>query len=311
MPHLMTTRPAARRATLDPDRHRTGIALAGLATVLSGVAVLVNGTAVRAVGDPTLYTTLKNAVAAVVLVSVLGVRSARRGDGAARGLLPDRPWRLLPLALIGGSVPFVLFFEGLARTRSTDAAFIHKTLVVWVALLAWPLLRERVRPYHLVAIGLSLLGLVLLGGGVPRLVVGGGEAMVLAATLLWSVEVVVARRLLVDVDPLVAGVVRLGGGVLLLVAWVAASGGARPVTVGALWWVLLTGVLLAGFVGCWYAALARAPALDVTAVLVGAAAITAVLDAGPVLPAIDLAGVLGLAAGAAVLVTGSRAAVRT
>ena len=54
--------------------------------------------------------------------------------------------------MIGGSVPFVLFFEGLARAEATQAAFIQKTLVVWVALLAVPLLRERFGVPHALAI---------------------------------------------------------------------------------------------------------------------------------------------------------------
>lgn len=42
----------------------------------------------------------------------------------------------------------------------------------------------------------------------------------------------------------------------------------------------LTGVLLACYVATWYAALARAQAVDVTAVLVLGAVVTALLDAG-------------------------------
>jgi hypothetical protein len=45
-------------------------------------------------------------------------------------------------------------------------------------------------------------------------------------------------------------------------------------------WVLVTGSVLSGFVGFWYAALARAPAIDVTAILVGGAVITAALKLG-------------------------------
>jgi drug/metabolite transporter (DMT)-like permease len=44
-------------------------------------------------------------------------------------------------------------------------------------------------------------------------------------------------------------------------------------------WVLVTGVILAGYVATWFAALSRAPALDVTAVLVIGAVITALLAA--------------------------------
>jgi drug/metabolite transporter (DMT)-like permease len=56
-------------------------------------------------------------------------------------------------------------------------------------------------------------------------------------------------------------------------------------------WVLLTGVLLAGYVGTWFAALQRAQAVDVTAVLVLAAPVTAALNAAangvPLSPQLD------------------------
>jgi hypothetical protein len=45
-------------------------------------------------------------------------------------------------------------------------------------------------------------------------------------------------------------------------------------------WALATGIILTGFVATWYSALARAPAVDVTAVLVGGAVITALLRSG-------------------------------
>jgi drug/metabolite transporter (DMT)-like permease len=73
----------------------------------------------------------------------------------------------------------------------------------------------------------------------------------------------------------------MGLGSLVLVAWVAARGDTAllvSMDVEQLGWVLVTGVLLAGYVGTWFAALKRAQAVDVTAVLVLAAPVTAVLD---------------------------------
>ena len=73
-----------------------------------------------------------------------------RGGGARAFPARPRGWlALLGIAAIGGSVPFVLFFEGLSRADATQAAFIHKTLVIWVALIAVPLLGERVGAAHL------------------------------------------------------------------------------------------------------------------------------------------------------------------
>src|SRR5215468_4205014 len=103
-------------------------------------------------------------------------------------------------ALIGGSVPFVLFFEGLARAQATQASFIQKTLVVWVALPAVPLLRERLGPAHVAAIAFVIAGQAALVGDTGTVTFGTGEAMILAATLLWAVEVVLAKRLLADID---------------------------------------------------------------------------------------------------------------
>ena len=82
----------------------------------------------------------------MLLVALASAARARRRAHEAPGALGRAQWLgLLGVGVIGGSVPFVLFFEGLARAEATQAAFIQKTLVVWVALLAVPLLRERFR----------------------------------------------------------------------------------------------------------------------------------------------------------------------
>ncbi len=46
----------------------TGIALAFVTAVISGISIFVNGHAVRHFGDATVYTTAKNAVAGALLV---------------------------------------------------------------------------------------------------------------------------------------------------------------------------------------------------------------------------------------------------
>jgi drug/metabolite transporter (DMT)-like permease len=289
---------------------RTGIALAAVTALVSGVAVYVNGFGVAAVGDATTYTTAKNLVAALVLVVVSAAATAW-GRGSAPHTATRPAWGArLAVAVVGGSVPFVLFFEGLARADSVDAAFIHKTLVVWVALLAIPFLRERPGPRHLLAVALLVAGQVLLVGGVPAVAWGTGEAMIGVATLLWAVEFVVAKRALADVASHDLAAWRMAGGAVVLLGWLAVTGrlpALLAVDASGWAWVVGTGLLLSAYVGTWYAALARAPAVDVAAVLVAGAIVTALLQAG--LDGADLAsGVLGLgllAAGAAVVAAGA------
>ena len=81
----------------------------------------------------------------------------RRG-GAHAALAPAAMVGAAYVAILGGAVPFLLFFGGLASTASTQAAFLHKTLIVWVALLAIPLLKEKLTWWHGAAIALLRAG---------------------------------------------------------------------------------------------------------------------------------------------------------
>ena len=188
---------------------------------------------------------------------------------------------MVGVAVFGGAGAFVLFFEGLAAASSTDAAFLHKTLIVWAAAIAVVVLKERVGAVQIAAIAVLITGYVVLAGGVGSLRFGSGELMILAATLLWSAEVVAVRWLLGSVDPSTMAAVRVGGGAMVLVAWLVVSGDmGRLLELGVaeVGWLLLTGAILTLFVSCWYRALALATVVDVTAVLVLGAVITGWLD---------------------------------
>ena len=265
------------------SRVPVGVRWAMATAAISGVAVFLNGLAVKASGGPALHTTTKNAVAAVVLGSAL-VAATRRGAGAGWTAPSTRAQRLglAFVALVGGGVAFVLFFEGLFAATSTDAAVLHKSLVLWVALLAPVALGERIGWPVVAGVAGLLAGQLVLAGDLSAVGVGRPEAMILGATLLWSVEVLVSKRLLADLSPLTVGTVRIGGGLVVLVGWSLATGALDGV--GALgaapWlWAVGTGVVLAGYVICWLTALSKAPATVVTAVLVLAVPITATLDA--------------------------------
>ena len=262
-----------------------GLVLALIAAVISGCAVFTNSYGVRAFGNATVYTTAKNLVAAVVLGIVLLVVS--RGGAAKERFTRPRTrteWTgLAAVAVIGGSVPFILFFKGLATTSASDAAFIQKTLVIWVMLLAIPLLRERIGPWHVAAIAALIWGQLLLGGGLHAIRRDSGTAMILIATLMWAAETVIARRLLATLSALTVAVARMGAGVVILIGYtLATTSWSKLAAIG--WhqwsWAIATGLILAAYVATWLAALARAGAIDVTALLVPAAIITALLQAG-------------------------------
>jgi len=254
-----------------------GVLLALGTAAISGLSVYLNAFGVKLVPDAAVYTTAKNGVAAMILVGLaLALGAAREAQVLDR----RRRGGLLAIAIVGGSIPFVLFFSGLAIATAPTAAFIHKTLFIWVALMAVPLLGERVGAIQVAALGVLLVALVLVAPptGVSW---GAGETMIAAATLLWSVEVVLAKRLLDGVSAPLLGAARMGLGLLVLVGYLAISGrlgGLGAISGEALLWVVVTGVLLAGYVATWFSALRLAPATAVTSVLVVGAVVTGVLS---------------------------------
>jgi drug/metabolite transporter (DMT)-like permease len=261
-----------------PETARWGIALAVLAACISGLSIWLNAFAVKQVPDAAVYTTLKNGIAAAVLL-VVASRLVRRSD--VRRI--DRSgWAgLAVIGVIGGGIAFLLFFTGLAMASAPTAAFIQKTMFVWVALLAVPFLGERLGFVQIGALGVLFIGQALV---VPPqgIVWGPGETLILIATLLWTAEVVIVRRVLCRISTPIVAVGRLSIGLIVLVGYVVSTdrvGGILALGPAAWGWILLTGVILAGYVGAWFGALHRAPATVVTSVLVGGAVITGGLQA--------------------------------
>jgi drug/metabolite transporter (DMT)-like permease len=296
-----------RATTRIPDTLRWGVLLAIATALISGVSIFVNGLAVKQLPDPAVYTTLKNGIAAVVLAG-LALASTRPAEIRA---VPAGAWRRLALiGLVGGSLPFLLFFGGLAQASAPSAAFIHKTLFIWVAMLAVPFLGERLGLAQLGALAVLLVGqaLILTPAGVTW---GTGETMIAAATLLWAVETIIARRVLRTVPAAIVGAARLGFGLVVLVGYLVATGsiGAVAALSPVQWgWILLTGLFLSAYVGTWFAALRRAPASLVTAILVLGAPVTAalqVLQTGHIPATPALAGQLLVLAAGGALVAGS------
>jgi len=253
--------------------------LLALATaVISGTNNFLTKIAVTALKDPVLYTTLKNTIVALLLIGIVVL--ARRA-GEVRGLSGAQWMRLLAIGAIGGSIPFALYFTGLAQTTAINAGLIHKTLFVWVMILAIPFLKERVSAWQFVGIAMIFSANFLIGGfkGFPF---NAGELMILGATILWAVENIIAKKALKDISSTTVAASRMIFGSLILLAFISWRGGGDAVfsLSSTQWmWTLLTSALLTGYVLTWYTALKYAPATYVATLLVPATLVTNILSA--------------------------------
>jgi uncharacterized membrane protein len=130
---------------------------------------------------------------------------------------------------------------------------------------------------------------------------------VVASSMLWAVEVVIARRLLRGLAPATLSLVRMGVGAIALLAYLGSTGALTllvSLSAHQMMWVAWTGLLLGAYVATWMTALSRARALDVTSVLVASALITWLLQlgAGSATPVTSSLGLVLIALGAGLVV---------
>jgi drug/metabolite transporter (DMT)-like permease len=255
---------------------RKGVLWALATAMVSGFAVYINKFGVAQIPDPFVYTTVRVSLVAVAFLAAVGLL----------GSLPEmrrfsrRQWLgWAGLGLIGGGIPFLLFFRGLSMASAPSAALIHKTLFLWVALLAVPLLRERLGWWQVGGLGVLAASVFMLQ--IPSAWGWGqGETLILIATLLWAVETILAKKVLAGVSARTAALGRMGVGSLVMWLFLAATGRADAALIltGTQWfWVTLTSAFLLAYVWTWYSALKAAPASLVTSVLTLGGAVTVML----------------------------------
>lgn len=272
-----------------------------LTALISGVSTFVNGYAVQGTNSDAFVTVRNLAVTALLVpLAVLGGRAAVAPPGRAG-------WAQLALiGLIGGAVPFLLFFHGIALATAAGgaatASFGYRTLFLLATVLGVVVLRERLHGRWLVAAALLLAGNVLLLS-LTAPVLTDGTLFVLAATALWAVEYTLSKRLLRDLPSTTVGLGRMGFGGMFLAGYllVTAQWGAVPSFSAGQWgWVAISAVLLAAFVTSWYAGLKHVDLGVATSALVLGFpitwALTLALRGGPLL--------LSEALGAAAIVLG-------
>jgi drug/metabolite transporter (DMT)-like permease len=283
-----------------------GLLLVLLTAVISGISTFVNGYAVHGTSSDAFVTVRNLAVAGMIVPLAVLARRAfvhplRRVDWA----------RLVAIGFVGGAVPFLLFFHGLALATAAGggltASFLYRTLFLMATVFGVLYLKERFHPRVAVAAGLLLGGnYLLLSLTAP--IWTDGTLYVLAATVLWAVEYTISKRALRDLPSGTVAMGRMGIGAGFLLGYLAltAQFGAVAAFSGAQWsWVLISAVLLAAFVGTWYAGLKRVDVGVATAVLVLGFPVTWVLSilvAGSSFTLLQAAGAAAVVAGVVVVV---------
>ena len=144
---------------------------------------------------------------------------------ARRQPLPRRRDIMIMLALgaLGNGLYQILWVEGMARTRASDAALLVAASPAFIALLGWLRGEERAGIRGMSGIALSLVGIGLVVTGAARSAAGkstlAGNAFILGSVLCWSVYSVYLRPVTIRIDGLTLSAVTMtGGSIPLLIA---------------------------------------------------------------------------------------------
>ena len=253
-----------------------GIQFALITALISGFSIFFSKIFVSKM-DPVVFTTLKNIFVALILSGLL----FRPTLTAQFKKLTQQDWtKLVLVGIIGGSIPFALFFTGLSMTSAVTGALIHKTLFIWVAFLAMFFLKEKLTFMQMVGYVLVLWGGMWVSGW-QGLSLNRGEQMILGATILWAIENVIAKRALSSIPAEIVGWARMSIGAIVLIGiviWQGKFDTMLSLSLPNIQATLVGAAFLTGYVYTWYKALAKAPVTLVSSVLTLSTIITGLLS---------------------------------
>jgi drug/metabolite transporter (DMT)-like permease len=171
---------------------------------------------------------------------------------------------LVSLLTIGGWVAFM----GLALLwlNASEAAVLGISIPVWVALLAWPILGERLSPVRAVSLAVALAGIAVLIGGhglEASLAKLPGFLCVLAGAVCVALGTVLTKHFPLAMPPLSLAAWQIGIGCLPIAIVGLAVEQPQLAALSSIGWASMLYMTLIQFClcyVCWFAALERLPA---------------------------------------------------
>src|SRR3954468_6867395 len=166
------------------------------------------------------------------------------------GALRKGPWpgrrqslSLLALGILGNGIYQMLFVQGVAHTRASDAAILVAATPAFIAVLARLRGAERVQRKVWGGILLSILGIALISSaGIAGQSQSSifGDALVLAGSFCWALYSVLLKPHTHSVDGVKLGALTMVGGAiaLMLFAWPAVAAAPWRSAPPSAWWAI-------------------------------------------------------------------------
>jgi len=175
-----------------------GTILAILTAIVSGFAIIANKAFVIDV-DPMIFTSVRALFIGIAFFIISSIKCKFNYKKFKKV-----PWKyLIFIGLIGGAFAFLFFFTGLKFTTGGRAAFLHKTLPIYVIIFAFLFLKEKISKKHIFALILMFIGLLLITSSQinPTILWSNpslGDLLVILATIFWGIENTIAKHAMIN-----------------------------------------------------------------------------------------------------------------
>ncbi len=285
--------------------NKNGLLLVLFTAIISGFSIFINSIGVKEF-DSSIFTFLKNMVVAVLLFAII----IGMGSFPELRLLKRKHWlQLISIGLIGGSIPFLLFFRGLQLTTGTTSAFLHKTIFIYVTIFALLFLKEKLTKGLILGAALLLLGNYLLIK--PDFLFSVGHMFIIIAVLFWAGENTFAKYIMMkkenskeqEISGTIVAFGRMFFGSIFILIFLLFTGKIQllsKLTTQHLLWIGLTSIFLVLYVFTYYNGLKHIKVTTAAAILTIGSPITTLLSwlfAGKTIALPQAFGMLLIAAG--------------
>ncbi len=254
---------------------RNALLLVLSTAIISGFSIYMNKFAVKGI-DSDIFTFSKNAIVGIFILSLI-LFTSKFSDFSK---LNKKDWlKLVLIGFIGGSIPFLLYFRGLQITTAASASLIHKTMFVYVAVLALLFLKEKLDKKVIFAMLLLLIGNYIMIK--PAWNFNLGDLLILSAAFLWAIENTISKHVLKNLSGNIVAFGRMFFGSLFILIYLFSTGKAQllmSLSSSQIQWILVTSAMLVLYVITWYNGLKYVDVSLATAILLLGSPVTTLLS---------------------------------
>ncbi|MFH1474146.1 MAG: DMT family transporter [Candidatus Aenigmatarchaeota archaeon] len=169
------------------NRENLGVLLAVLTALVSGFSIVANKFFLVSL-DPTLFTALRTFFVGMgfFLISFYKNKFSLKDFNKVS-------WKMLLAIGVVAGFAFLAFFNGLKITTAGRAAFLHKLLPLFVTVLAFFFLKEKITRKQVYAMLVMILGTYLISYSAITFDVAFGDLLIIVATILFAVENIMSK----------------------------------------------------------------------------------------------------------------------